>query len=330
MFVNVPIGATVAVLAQLVVPETARVRGRFDLTGALTSTVAMTALVYGFVRAATAGWADAATIVAFVLGGVLMVAFVITERRAQAPITPLRLFADRNRATSYLARLMMVAGMMGMFFFLTQFLQNILGYSPIQTGFAFLPITVVLFVSSQVTARYLIERFPAKALMVVGISMSAAGLVWLTQLSAGSSYAWLVGALLMFGTGNGLGFMPLTAAALAGVRDEDSGAASGLVNTTQQVGGSLGLAVLVTVFGATTRNVLAHPPHGLSGRALAEHAFAVGADRAFAVSSGFVIATLLLVIFAIRSLPKPGHPTREQQLVEDLETTGSISATASG
>jgi predicted MFS family arabinose efflux permease len=289
----------------------------------------MAALVYGFVRAATDGWSDPETIVAFVLGVVLLVAFVITERRAQAPITPLRLFKDRNRATAYLARLMMVAGMMGMFFFLTQFLQNILGYTPIQTGLAFLPITVVLFVSSQVTARYLIERFDAKLLMVVGIAMSGGGLVWLTQLSAGSSYAWLVGSLLMFGTGNGLGFMPLTAAALAGVRTEDSGAASGLVNVMQQVGGSLGLAVLVTVFGATFRHVVSHPG-GLTGTALDHHAFAVAADRAFAVSSGFVIATLLLVIFAIRSVPRPGHPTPEEALVEDLNTAGSISATASG
>jgi MFS family permease len=219
--------------------------------------------------------------------------------------------------------------MMGMFFFLTQFLQNILGYTPIQTGLAFLPITVVLFASSQVTARYLIERFDPKLLMIAGVSLSGGGLVWLTQLSASSSYAWLVGALLMFGTGNGLSFMPLTAAALAGVRAEDSGAASGLVNVMQQVGGSLGLAVLVTVFGASYRHVLAHPG-GLTGAALDEHAFAVAADRAFAVSSGFLLATLLLVIIAVRSVPTPPHRDREAALVDSVETAGSISATASG
>jgi EmrB/QacA subfamily drug resistance transporter len=330
MFVNVPIGIVVAVLAQLVIHETPRIRGKFDLTGALTSTVGMAALVYGFVRAAVSGWGDADTIVAFAVGAVLIVAFILTERRASSPITPLRLFADRNRATAYLSRLMLVAGMMGMFFFLTQFLQNILGYSPLQTGEAFLPITIVLFVASQATAKYLIERIGAKPLMVGGITLSAIGLLWLTQLSATSSYPSLLASLLLFGTGNGLAFVPLTAAALAGVAPEDSGAASGLVNVMQQVGGSLGLAILVTVFGSASRSVRDHP-RGLTGTALRHHEFAVGADRAFAFSSGFVIATLLLVSFSIRSIPKsPERPSREEQLVDDLETTGAISATASG
>ena len=130
MFVNVPIGIVVVVLARLVIQETQRNRGKFDLMGALSSTLGMGALVYGFVQAAEGGWGDPDTIVAFVIGVVLLVVFVLTERRASSPITPLRLFADRNRAACYLGRLMLVAGMMGMFFFLTQFLQNILGYTP--------------------------------------------------------------------------------------------------------------------------------------------------------------------------------------------------------
>jgi EmrB/QacA subfamily drug resistance transporter len=137
LFVNVPIGVAVIALSRLVLPETARRSGRFDLTGALTSTIGMAALVYGFVHAATDGWADTTTIAAFAVGVVLLVAFVLTELRASSPITPLRLFADRNRSTSYLARLLLVAGMLGMFFFLTQFLQNVLGYSPLKTGVAF-------------------------------------------------------------------------------------------------------------------------------------------------------------------------------------------------
>jgi predicted MFS family arabinose efflux permease len=289
----------------------------------------MASLVYGFVQAATGGWSDTGTIAAFIIGVVLLVAFVLTERRASSPITPLRLFADRNRATCYLSRLMLVAGMMGMFFFLTQFLQNILGYSPIQTGEAFLPITIVLFAASQASAKILIERFGAKPLMVFGITLSALGLLWLTQLSSTSSYPSLLASLLLFGIGNGLAFVPLTVGALAGVAPEDSGAASGLVNVMQQVGGSLGLAVLVTVFGAASRDVHAHPG-GRTGTALAHHAFAAGADRAFAFSTGFVVATLILVIVAIRSIPTPGKPTPEEQLAEDLEATGAFSATASG
>jgi EmrB/QacA subfamily drug resistance transporter len=327
LFVNVPIGIAVVVVGRLVLPETVRARGAFDLTGALTSTVGMAALVYGFVRAASDGWGDSETIVAFVAGVVLLTAFVLTERRAASPITPLRLFTDRNRATSYLARLFLVAGMFGMFFFLTQFLQNILGYSPIRTGLAFLPITILLFASSQASSKILIERFGARPLMIVGITMSTLGLGWLTQISATSGYGAILGPLALFGTGNGLAFVPLTTASLTGVEPEDSGAASGLVNVMQQVGGSLGLAILVTVFGAASRHARAT---AASTQAVAHHAYVVGVDRAFEVATGFLVIVLLLVTFAIRSVPNPGHPTREQELIDDLETTGAISATASG
>ncbi|MEP7021522.1 MAG: MFS transporter, partial [Pseudonocardiales bacterium] len=125
LFVNVPIGVAVIVLTRLVMPETPRKSGRFDLTGALSSTIGMAALVYGFVHAATDGWGDAGTLASFTVGVSLVVLFVLTELRAESPITPLRLFADRNRSTSYVARLLLVAGMMGMFFFLTQFLQGV-------------------------------------------------------------------------------------------------------------------------------------------------------------------------------------------------------------
>jgi EmrB/QacA subfamily drug resistance transporter len=330
MFVNVPIGLVEVVLGRLAITETARHRGTFDLMGALTSTVGMASLVYGFVRAATGGWSDLETEVAFVVGVVLLATFVVVERRAESPITPLRLFTDPNRAICYLCRLFLVAGMMGAFFFLTQFLQNILGYSPIQTGLAFLPITILLFAASQASSKVLIERFGAKPLMIVGISMSCVGLLWLTQLSATSGYIWVVGPLALLGTGNGLGFVPLTTAALSGVAPEDSGAASGLVNVMQQVGGSLGLAILVTVFGAADRHALAHPPTGLSTALARNHAFVSGADHAFAVSTLFVLCTLLLVVFAIRPIPKHGHPTVDEQLIDDLETTGAITATASG
>jgi EmrB/QacA subfamily drug resistance transporter len=330
LFVNVPIGIVVVVLARLVIQETPRHRGSFDLLGALTSTVGMAALVFGFVRAATAGWSDPETISAFAIGVVLLTAFIFTERRAASPITPLRLFADRNRASSYVARLLLVAGMFGMFFFLTQFLQNILGYSPIRTGLAFLPITVLLFAASQASSKVLIERFTAQRMMIIGVSLSALGLLWLTQLSADSSYLSLLGPLTLFGTGNGLAFVPLTTASLTGVAPEDAGAGSGLVNVMQQVGGALGLAVLVTVFGAASRHAATHAPTGSSALERAHYAFVAGADRVFQVSAGFVFATLLLVIFAIRTETPSRPPTVEEELTDDLETAGSISATASG
>jgi len=330
LFVNVPIGIAVVALARIVVHETPRHEGTFDLIGALTSTIGMASLVYGFVRAATEGWGDSETLAAFAIGVVLLSWFVLTERRAESPITPLRLFADRNRAGSYVARLLLVAGMMGMFFFLTQFLQNVLGYSPIRTGVAFLPITVVLFAASQASSRVLIERFGPRALMIVGIAFSTLGLLWLTRLSASSTYPSLLGPLVIFGLGNGLAFVPLTTASLAGVAPQDAGAASGVVNVVQQVGGSLGLAVLVTVFGEASRHARAHAAAGLSAAAQANHAFVAGADRVFEFSTALVFATLLMVAFAIRPQRPTSEPTLEEELEDELEVAGSISATASG
>jgi MFS family permease len=300
LFVNVPIGAVLLLLARPVLIETARQPGRFDLAGALTSTVGMTALVYGFVNAASDGWSDTRTLGSFALGALLLAAFVRTELRAESPITPLRLFADRNRSSSYVARLLLVAGMMGMFFFLTQFLRGVLGYSDLVTGFAFVPLTAIVFTSSQLSARVLVERVGAHRLMIIGITLSTTGMLWLTQLGEHSGYLSLVGPLLVFGTGNGLAFVPLTTAALEGVDPRDAGAASGLVNVMQQVGGSLGLAVLVTVFGSASKSAAADLPAGLSKAEAARHVFVSAADRSFWAATIFLAGTLLLVSFAMR------------------------------
>jgi len=300
MFVNVPIGLVLVAVARAVVPDSERRPGRFDLTGALTSTVGMTALVFGLVHAASDGWSDQLTIGSLVLGAVLMGAFVTTEARASAPITPLRLFADRNRASSYLARLLLVAGMMGMFFFLTQFLQDVLGYSALVTGFAFVPLTVALFLASQVSARYLAERIPARILISGGIAVSTLGQLWLAQLTESSSYLSVLGPLVLFGLGNGLAFVPLTNLSISGVQERDAGAASGLVNVMQQVGGALGLATLVSVFGAASKHALAHPPVGASPAEAARHAFLVGADRGFLVAAGMLLFVVVLVVTTVR------------------------------
>jgi EmrB/QacA subfamily drug resistance transporter len=314
LFVNVPIGVVLLVLARPVLPETERQPGRFDLAGALTSTVGMTALVYGFVNAASDGWGDPRTIGSFAVGAALLAAFVFTEMRAEAPITPLRLFADRNRSTAYVARLLLVAGMMGMFFFLTQFLRGVLGYSDLVTGFAFVPLTAIVFTASQLSARVLVERVGAHRLMIIGITFSTTGMLWLTQLGEHSGYGSLVGPLLVFGMGNGLAFVPLTSAALDGVEPQDAGAASGLVNVMQQVGGSLGLAVLVTVFGAASRSAADDLPPGLSRAEASRHVFVTAADRSFLVAAIFLTGTLLLVTFAMRR-DRPARPAEQEDLV---------------
>jgi len=302
MFVNVPIGVAVLVAAAIVVPETKPQAGRFDLTGAVTSTLGMTALVYGFVHAASAGWGDTTTVAAFAAGAVLLASFVLVERRAAAPITPLELFADRTRAGAYAARLLMFAAMMGMFFFLTQFLQGALGYSPIRTGLAFLPVTIVLFASSQFSARFLVERVGERPVMVVGAVLSTLSMLWLTRLSASSGYLDVLGPLVLLGLGNGSAFVPLTSAGLHGVPPRQAGAASGLVNVAQQLGGSLGLAVLVTVFGRASERA-AGTGAGAGPAEMTNHMFVAGADAAFMVSAVLLATTVLVVGLVLRSRP---------------------------
>jgi fucose permease len=179
-------------------------------------------------------------------------------------------------------------------FFLTQFLQDVLGYGPLQAGLAFLPFSVALFAMSQLSARRLIERFGGKSLMVVGFSLSTLAMLLMTQLSASSTYLFVLIPVLLFGTGNGLAFVPLTGASLAGVRRGDAGAASGLVNVMQQMGGALGLAVLVSVFGSAGRVIAGQSV------ANARAAFVVGADHAFIAATLFVGATVLVLAVAIR------------------------------
>jgi EmrB/QacA subfamily drug resistance transporter len=294
LFVNVPIGLVVLALARRSLTETPSRNGHFDVLGALTSTVGVTSLAYGFVRAASNGWGDLVTLGAFVLGAVLLAVFVALERGASEPITPLRLFADPSRNASNVGRLFLVAGMFGMFFFMTQFLQGVLGYSPIQTGLAFLPFSVALFGMSQLSAHYLVMRFGAKPSMVVGFSISTLAMLLMTQLSATSTYLSVLVPVMLFGIGNGIAFVPLTSASLDGVRREDAGAASGLVNVSQQMGGALGLAVLVSVFGSAGRVVAGQSV------ASARAAFVVGADHAFIAATLFVGATVLVLATAVR------------------------------
>ncbi len=304
MFVNVPIGVAVYVAGRLFLDETPRQHVRFDIAGAITSTLGMTSLVYGFVHAAAHGWSNTETLMAFALGVVLLTAFILVERNAEAPITPLSLFADRTRSGAYLARMLMIAGMTGMFFFLTLFMQDVLGYSPLATGFGFLPVTIALFVASQASARTLVERYGDRLVMIVGVALSTLGLLWLTQLTEQSGYLSILGPLVLVGIGNGSAFVPLTGAALQGVSPEHAGAASGLVNVMQQVGASLGLAVLVTVFGSASRDAASDIPAG-SAREQAQYLFVSGAHSAFLVATALLLATLTVVALAIRRRPVP-------------------------
>ena len=299
MFVNVPIGAAVIAVGRAVLPETARHRGTFDLPGALLSTLGMSSLVYGFVRAASDGWSDAGTVGSFATGVVLLTGFVLVELRAAEPITPLRLLADRSRTSANIARGLLFAGMFGLFFFLTQFLQDVLGYSALKTGFAFLPLPLTVFVLSQLTSRVLVHRINGKLLMLTGIASGTTGLLLASTLSPTSSYPAVLACLLLFAFGNGISFVPLTSAAIARVPAADAGAASGLVNVTQQLGGTLGVAILVTVFGSASKG--AGRLTGATALEQAQHAFTVGATHAFLAAGLFLLAALTLVAVAVKA-----------------------------
>jgi EmrB/QacA subfamily drug resistance transporter len=300
LFINVPIGIAITVLTPLFVTETPHQRGRFDLAGAVTSTAGVAALVYAFLRAAANGWGDRLALAAFAAAAVLLAAFVLTETRAPQPITPLRLFASVGRSGSYVARILLVAGMFGMFYFLTLFVQEILGFSALQAGVAFLPMTLLLFAVSRLAPR-LMARVGQYRLLVAGLVPVVIGMAWLSRVSPGTDY-WtgVFGPLVLLGSGMGLAFVPLTTASLAGVRPEDSGAASSMVNVMQQLGASVGLAVLVAVFGTASRNALAHPAVGLSATALADHAKVHGISVAFTLAALFDAITLVVVAVLLR------------------------------
>jgi len=300
LFVNVPIGIAVLVAAPRFLPESARQPGRFDIVGALTSTAGMSALVYAFLRAAASGWTDRLTLAAFTAAVALLAAFVVNETRSPQPITPLRLFADRSRSASYVARLLLVAGMFGMFFFLTQYVQEILRFSPLRAGVAFVPLTGALFAVSRLAPR-LIARFGPKTPMVAGLLPVVAGMTWLTQITPGTSYVQgILGPMLLLGAGMGITFVPLTMASLAGVRPEDSGAASSMVNVTQQVGGALGLAILVTVFGTVSKNAARHPVPGAGPVARAHEILTHAMASSFTTAAVFDVCALLVITLAIR------------------------------
>src|SRR5215469_13680059 len=326
LFVNVPIGIAVVAATPLFVAETPRLPGRFDLAGAVTSTAGVAALVYAFIRVASDGWGDRIGLFAFAAAAVLLAAFLLNETRAPQPITPLRLFADVSRSGSFVARLLLVGGMFGMFFFLTQFLQDVLGFSPLRAGVAFLPMTVALFAVSRLVPR-LIPRFGAKPLMVAGMLPVIAGMTWLSRVSPATAY-WtgVFPPMLLFGVGMGVVFVPLTSMSLAGVRPEDSGAASSMVNVMQQVGGSLGLAILVAVFGTATRNA-ARSPLGSLPEAVQHRVLAHGMSDAFALAAIFDVVTLLIILTLLRTRrpsvaavpPTTVRPTRTPARVPDLD-----------
>jgi EmrB/QacA subfamily drug resistance transporter len=246
-FINVPIGLAMLLAARRYVDETPPRGGRFDLIGALCATLGMSGLVFGVIESTGAGWAAPKVVAALMVGVLLLVGLVINEARAEQPIMPLRLFASRQRTGAYLTRMLYLAAMIAFFFFTTQYLQGVLGFSPLQAGLAFLPMSAVNFAAALLVTR-VIRRFGSTPVLVLGVGVTLAGMAWLSRVTAGSSYFTAVALpMVLIGLGQGLAFAPMTSAGLVDVDAHDAGAASGLINTFHQLGSSLGLGVLATV-----------------------------------------------------------------------------------
>lgn len=296
-FINLPIGLALIVAARRHIDETPRHAGHFDVTGAVSSTLGMTAIVYGLVRAAEDGWQDELALASLAVGVLMTVAFIWTERRVRQPILPLRLLASRERAGAYLARMLFLGGSVGFWFFSTQFLQGVLHLRPLQAGLAFLPVTLPNFASAMAVPR-LARRFGSATLLLAGLMLGVAGLFWLGQADAQASYwASVAPPMLLIGLGQGLLLAPLTAAGVAGVAREDAGAASGLVNVAHQLGGALGLGLLVLVFAS------AEPAGELDTAALAHRISAVMDTAALLLGLATLVSWLLIVSPPRRTSP---------------------------
>ena len=321
-FVNVPIGIVVAAAAPRVLAESPRRPGRIDVAGAVTGTGGITLLVYGLSKAATgpdgvSHWGDAQVLVSLAASVVLLVSFVLIERRSSHPLLPMRVLADRNRSGAYLIMLCVATGLFALFFFLTLFIQNVLGYSAIRTGISYLPFAVGVVVASGLASQ-LVPRIGARPLIVTGAAMVTGGMFWFSRLTEHASYGGqLLGPQLVSSFGLGLVFVPLALVALHKVAEQDSGVASSLLNTAQQVGGAIGLALLGTVAWTTVADsVQTQVAHAAAAAAKAgqplpkpgttppasiyDHALTVGFSRAFEVAAGIGLLAVLIAIATIR------------------------------
>jgi EmrB/QacA subfamily drug resistance transporter len=249
-FLNVPVAVAAILTAPRLLPETARHAGRLDARGALASTAGVSALVFGIVHSADAGWSDPVTVGAIVVGLALVAIFVAGQHRATDPLMPLRLLADRTRAGAYAARFLFNGVLVSWFFFMTQYLQGVSGFTPLRAGLAFLPVTGAAFAAAVATSR-LSRRVGNDRLAIAGCAAMLVGTAAMSRVSPTTGYALGIALpMIVFGIGQGFGLSALTTAGMAGVAPRDAAVAGGLVNVAHHLGGAVGLGILVTVFDA--------------------------------------------------------------------------------
>ncbi|HVE68364.1 MAG TPA: MFS transporter [Solirubrobacteraceae bacterium] len=310
LFVNVPIGVGAAVLATRLIPESrAEQEGKrsFDVAGALTVTAGLSLLVYALVDATDAGWGSTQTIALLAVAVALLAAFVAIELRAAQPLVPFRFFRLRTVTGSNVVALLIGASLFSMFFFISLYMQQVLGYEPLKAGLAYLPLALTIMASAGVASQ-LTTRVGFKPVLMVGLLFVAGGLVWFSQVSPGGTYVGdVLGPSLLAAIGLGLSFVSVTIGAVAGVTEHDSGLASGLINTTQQIGGALGLAILATVANSRTDDVMSATGGNPAGLA---NALTEGFQSAFAVGAGFALLGLGLAFVLIRGRDSREHVER--------------------
>jgi EmrB/QacA subfamily drug resistance transporter len=302
LFVNVPIGAVLLAAAAVAITES-RSEGAqrsLDLPGAFTVTAGLAVLVYGIVSTDTHSWGSTQTIVSLAIGAALLLVFGFIEARvAVHPLVPLGVFRRRNLSAANGIGLTIGAALFGMYFFLSLFIQQVNGYSPLRAGIAYLPAGLSTLVGALIGTR-LVSRLGPRRQLILGPLLAAAGLIWLaTTLHPGAGYfSHIFGPLVLVGVGLGLSFVPMTIAATAGVPPHEAGLASGLINATRQMGGAVGLAVMATVAAGAAAH---HAP----GVAAAARALTTGYDRAFAIGAGGLVVAAALALLLPGPAPAP-------------------------
>jgi EmrB/QacA subfamily drug resistance transporter len=298
LFVNVPIGAFIVWQAPLRLNES-RVQDEdertLDIAGAVTVTGGLALLVYALVEATTSGWGSVSTAIRLAIAVLLLIAFVVVELRTKRPLVPFSIFRLRTLRGANVVGLLIGMSLFSMFFLITLYLQQVLGDSPLRAGLSYLPLAVSIVVAAGVSSQ-LVTRLGYKPVLISGMLFVTAALLWFTQVSAGGSFAVdVLGPSLLAGVGLGASFVPVTIAAMTGTKPDEAGLASGLINTAQQIGGALGLAILASIADSATR-------HSIAG-GTRNHAVALthGFSEAFAVGAGFALIGAILAALLISS-----------------------------
>ena len=297
LFVNVPIGIAAATMAPRLLLESRGEDGvkGFDIPGAVTVTAGLALLVYTVVDAVNVGWGSTGTLLRLAGSAALLVAFVAIERRQRHPLMPFSIFRLRTLRGADIVGLLIGMSLFSMFFFISLYLQDVLHFSPIKTGLSYLPLAVGIIISAGVASQ-LVTRIGFKPVLIAGLLLIAGGLVWFSRVPApgGSFIADVLGPSLLAAFGLGFSFVSVTIGAVTGTKPHEAGLASGLINTSQQVGGALGLAILATVANSRTQSLL-------SGGVHPSVALTKGFDRAFLVGAGFAIVGAILTTVLISS-----------------------------